>query len=87
MLWLRLTFSTLVRIICPFTERKSYLDTISTEDAKKYIADDQFAAGSMLPKIEAGVSFVEKGTGRRTIITDMAHAKDGYCEKTGTIIK
>ncbi len=69
------------------TDQESYLDTISTEDAKKYIADDQFAAGSMLPKIEAGVSFVEKGTGRRTIITDMAHAKDGYCEKTGTIIK
>lgn len=69
------------------TDQESYLDIISTEDAKKYIADDQFAAGSMLPKIEAGVSFVEKGTGRRTIITDMAHAKDGYCEKTGTIIK
>ena len=69
------------------TDHESYLDTISTDDAKKYIADDQFTAGSMLPKIEAGVSFVEKGTGRRTIITDMAHAKDGYLEKTGTIIK
>ena len=69
------------------TDHESYLDTISTEDAKKYIAGKQFAAGSMLPKIEAGVSFVEKGTGRRTIITDMAHAKDGYREKTGTIIK
>ena len=69
------------------TDHESYLDTISTDDAKKYIADDQFTAGSMRPKIEAGVSFVEKGTGRRTIITDMAHAKDGYLEKTGTIIK
>ena len=69
------------------TDHESYLDTISTEDAKKYIAGKQFAAGSMLPKIEAGVSFVEKGTGRRAIITDMAHAKDGYREKTGTIIK
>lgn len=69
------------------TDHETYLDIISTDDAKKYIADDQFAPGSMLPKIEAGVSFVEKGTGRRTIITDMAHAKDGYCEKTGTIIK
>ena len=69
------------------TDHESYLDTISTEDAKKYIAGKQFAAGSMLPKIEAGVSFVEKGTGRSTIITDMAHAKDGCREKTGTIIK
>ena len=30
---------------------------------------------------------IEKGKGRRTVITDIAHAKDGYCEKTGTIIK
>ena len=41
----------------------------------------------MLPKIEAAVAFAEKGEGHRTIITDIAHAKDGYKEKTGTIIK
>ena len=69
------------------TDKETYLDTVSVADARKYIDENQFTAGSMLPKIEAGVSFVEKGTGRRTIITDMAHAKDGYCEKTGTIIK
>jgi len=39
------------------------------------------------PKFEAGISFIEKGDNRRTIITDIAHAKDGYFEKTGTIIK
>ena len=69
------------------TDKETYLDTVSVADARKYIDENQFTAGSMLPKIEAGVSFVEKGTGRRTIITDMAHAKDGYKEKTGTIIK
>lgn len=63
------------------------LGAITTADAKKYIAEDQFASGSMLPKIEAGISFVEKGEGRNTIITDMAHAKDGYEGKTGTIIR
>ena len=60
---------------------------ISVDDAKKYMADNQFAPGSMLPKFEAGISFIEKGYNRRTIITDIAHAKDGYFEKTGTIIK
>ena len=69
------------------TDKETLLDTVSVADARKYIDENQFTAGSMLPKIEAGVSFVEKGTGRRTIITDMAHAKDGYREKTGTIIK
>ena len=38
----------------------------------------------MLPKFEAGIAFIEKGDGRRTIITDISHAKDGYYEKTGT---
>ena len=68
-------------------DNEEYLNTISVDDAKKYMADDQFAPGSMLPKFEAGISFIEKGDNRRTIITDIAHAKDGYFEKTGTIIK
>ena len=63
------------------------IGVLSVDDAKKYIQEDQFASGSMLPKIEAGVSFVEKGEGRKAVITDMAHAKEGYKEKTGTIIK
>ena len=56
-------------------------------EAKKYMDENQFAPGSMLPKFEAGIAFIEKGDGRRTIITDISHAKDGYYEKTGTIIK
>ena len=63
------------------------IGVLSVNDAKKYIQEDQFASGSMLPKIEAGVSFVEKGEGRKAVITDMAHAKEGCKEKTGTIIK
>ena len=65
---------------------EEFLGGISVEEAKKYMAEDQFAPGSMLPTFEAGISFVEKGEGRRTVITDIAHAKDGYFEKTGTII-
>ena len=69
------------------TDYEELLGTISTDDAKRYMEAGQFAKGSMLPKIEAGVSFLEKGDGRRAIITDLAHARDGYREKTGTIIK
>ena len=69
------------------TDKETYLDTLSVEDARKYIDENQFAAGSMLPKIEAAVAFAAKGAGHRTIITDIAHAKEGYKEKTGTIIK
>ncbi len=69
------------------TDHEKYLGIISADDARRYIAEDQFTKGSMLPKIEAGLSFLEKGAGRRAIITDIPHARDGYREKTGTIIK
>ena len=68
-------------------DNEEFLGEISVADAKKYMDENQFAPGSMLPKFEAGVNFVEKEDGRRTIITDIAHAKDGVYEKTGTIIK
>ena len=68
-------------------DSEEYLSTISVEEAKKHMEENQFAPGSMLPKFEAGISFLSKGEGRRTIITDIPHAKDGYEEKTGTIIK
>lgn len=68
-------------------ESEEYLGLISVEDAKCYMKEDHFAPGSMLPKFEAGVSFIEKGEGRRAIITDLDHAKAAYQEKTGTIIK
>lgn len=66
---------------------EEFLDELNIEEAKKHMDDNQFAPGSMLPKFEAGISFVSKGEGRRTIITDISHAKDGYRGKTGTIIK
>lgn len=69
------------------TDNEEYLDTLTVDEAKKHMEENQFAPGSMLPKFEAGISFITKGEGRRTIITDIAHAKDGYLEKTGTIIK
>lgn len=68
-------------------DNEEFLNVISVEEARKYMKENQFAPGSMLPKFEAGISFVEKGKGRRTIITDIPHARDGYFEKTGTIIK
>lgn len=68
-------------------EEEVYLDTISVEEAKQYMAENHFAPGSMLPKFQAGISFLTKGEGRRTIITDISHAKAAYLEKTGTIIK
>jgi carbamate kinase len=44
------------------------LDSISLEDARHYLEQGHFAAGSMGPKIEAAVSFLEAG-GKEVIIT------------------
>lgn len=62
------------------------LDTLSVDDALKYIDDGEFAKGSMLPKIKACISFV-KETNKQAIITSLLSAKDALKGKTGTLIK
>lgn len=60
---------------------------ITVEEAKQYMKEDQFEEGSMLPKFEAAVSFLESGEGKKAIITSIERAKAAYLEKSGTIIK
>jgi carbamate kinase len=47
------------------------LATLAVDDARKYLAAGEFPAGSMGPKIEAAIEFVESG-GRESIITSPA---------------
>ena len=67
-------------------ENQEWLSDLTVEQAKEYIAQGQFAKGSMLPKIEAAVRFAESGEGRRTLITLLEKAADGIAGKTGTVI-
>jgi len=67
-------------------ENQEWLSDLTVEQAKEYIAQEQFAKGSMLPKIEAAVRFAESGEGRRTLITLLEKAADGIAGKTGTVI-
>ena len=62
------------------------LGEISIEEAKKYMAEGQFAPGSMLPKVEAAVKFAESKPGRVALITLLEKARDGIQGKTGTRI-
>ncbi len=68
------------------TPEQKELDEMSVLDARKYISDGEFAPGSMLPKVEASVEFVESKPGRSALITLLAKASDGIMGKTGTII-
>jgi len=54
------------------------LDKITVADAKKYLAEGQFAEGSMAPKIRAAIEFVENG-GKETIITEAAQLSNAVC--------
>ena len=62
------------------------LDELTPEEARRYIAEGQFAPGSMLPKVEAAVKFAESKPGRKALITLLEKARDGIAGKTGTII-
>ena len=48
--------------------------------------ENQFAKGSMLPKVQAAVKFAESKAGRTALITLLEKAKDGIEGKTGTRI-
>lgn len=61
------------------------LDELTIEEANKHIADGQFAPGSMLPKVEAAMKFVQSGNGKRAIITSLDKAIDALDGKTGTV--
>lgn len=65
---------------------EEWLSDLTTSKAKEYIKEKQFAAGSMLPKVEAAVSFAESKMGRQALITLLEKAKDGINGQTGTMI-
>ena len=67
-------------------ENEENLKTLTADEAFKYIAKGEFAAGSMLPKIETGISFVSSGKNRTCIITNPENAINAIESKTGTKI-
>lgn len=69
------------------TPQQQDLSHITTEEARKYIAEGQFAPGSMLPKVQAAIDFAESAPGREALITLLEKAKDGINGKTGTRIR
>ena len=60
------------------------LDDLTPAQAYEYIEQNQFAKGSMLPKVQAAVKFAESKPGRTALITLLEKAKDGIAGKTGT---
>lgn len=63
-----------------------WLDHITLAEAKQYLAEGtHFAKGSMAPKIQAAINFLEAG-GQRVIITNPPNIANALANKTGTHI-
>ncbi|WP_028273194.1 carbamate kinase [Atopococcus tabaci] len=62
------------------------LEKVSVSEMKRYVAENQFAAGSMLPKVEAAIQFLEKNPKAKAIITSLENIPAAIAENGGTII-
>jgi len=67
------------------TPRERDIERMTLDEARRYLAEGHFAPGSMGPKIEAAIAFLERG-GREVIITRPEVALAAYRGRTGTHI-
>jgi carbamate kinase len=63
-----------------------WLDKMTLSEAKKYAEEGHFLSGSMGPKVEAIIAFLEKNPQGQALITDPPHIVDALDGKTGTWI-
>ncbi len=64
---------------------QQWIDRMTVAEAKQHMADGHFAPGSMLPKVEACIDFLEKG-GKQALITDPPNIARALAGETGTFI-
>lgn len=69
------------------TENMQKIDSLTIEEAEKYISKGEFAKGSMLPKIEACMEFVRDDDKKLAIITSLDKVGDALNRKCGTVIR
>ena len=67
------------------TEKK--LENVTTTELKEYIKQGHFAKGSMLPKVEACLMFLDAYPNGVAIISSLEKATLAIEEKAGTIIR
>jgi len=59
-------------------DNEKALDVITVAEAKQYLAEGQFAEGSMAPKVRAGIMFIENG-GKSCVITEAGQLDNPNC--------
>ncbi len=68
------------------SEKPTPIEHMTAVEAKELIAQGQFEEGTMLPKIEAAVAYLEKVPQGSVLITSLAQVKDAVRGKMGTLI-
>ncbi|MBN1541305.1 carbamate kinase [candidate division KSB1 bacterium] len=67
------------------TPQETPLDLLTVSQARRYLDEQQFPAGSMGPKIEAAIDFIAAG-GKRVIISSVERMPDAIQGRTGTVM-
>lgn len=68
-------------------DNQEALGEVTVDEMNQHIADGQFAKGSMLPKVEAALQFIEKNPEGSVLITSLEDLGDALDGKSGTLIK
>lgn len=68
------------------TEHQAPITSMTIAEAKASIAQEQFSEGTMLPKIEAAIAYLEKVPSGRALITCQSRVKEAVKGRTGTAI-
>ena len=80
----------LTDVECVYTEfgkaGQTPINEMTVSQAREFIAQGQFEAGTMLPKIEAAIAYLEKVPTGKVLITNQASIDDAIKGKKGTVI-
>lgn len=62
------------------------LEDVTYDELQTYIEQDQFAPGSMLPKVEATMAFVDESPNSKAVITSLSNLENLINDNAGTVI-
>ncbi len=69
------------------TAQEKPISHMTAQEAEEFIRQGHFEFASMLPKVDAAISFIKSGKGRSAIITSLDKAWDAIDGKSGTVIE
>lgn len=68
------------------TPEQTALTNVTVAQLEKYMQEDQFAKGSMLPKVQAVIEFMKATEGTQAVVTSLENISDYLRNGSGTIV-